>query len=106
MIIPLAFVLTLSIVVLWSARPIMATITALQLFFIIHVGSNFGKIRNAMIASDVPTELATSQALYVSVMNALYAVIVLGLIILIIHVVKRIFYIRNEAKADVDKTFP
>lgn len=99
MIIPVAFILALAVVVLWTSRPIIATITALQLFFVVHIGANFGVIRDAVIAAGAPADQVQSIALGIAFKNALYSVIILALIMAIIHVVKRIFAIRKEAES-------
>lgn len=99
MIIPLTFVMALALVVVWTSRPIIATITALQLFFVMHVATTVFNLRDAMIAADIPADVAFSQALRVSVSKALYVTIILGLIMAMVHVVKRIFGIRKQAEA-------
>lgn len=98
MIIPVAFVLSLGMVILWKSRPIIATVTALQLFFVIHIVANFGRIRDRGIEAGAPIDEIQSLALGIAIRNALYSVIILALIMAIIHVVKRIFAIRKEAE--------
>ena len=98
MIIPVAFVLSLGTVILWESRPIIATITALQLFFVIHIAANFGRIRDAGLAAGAPIDEIQSLALGIAIRNALHSVIILALIMAIIHVVKRIFAIRKDSE--------
>ncbi len=99
MIVPIAFILALGMVILWKSRPIIATITALQLFFVVHIAATFGRIRDEALAAGAPIDDIQSIALGIAVKNALYSVIILALIMAIIHVVKRIFTIRKESEA-------
>lgn len=98
MTIPIAFVLALGLVIIWRNRPIIATVTALQLFFVIHIATNFSSIRDNVIAVGAPTEDVQAIALGIAIRNALYSVIILALIIAIVHVVRRIFTMRKEAE--------
>ena len=100
MIVPVAFVTALGIVILWKSRPIIATTTALQLFFVVHIAANFGRIRDAGLAIGAPAQDVQALALGVAIRNALQSVIILALIMAMVHVVRRIFSIREEAKSE------
>lgn len=104
MIVPIAFILALGMVIFWKSRPIIATVTALQFFFVIHIAANFGRIRDSGLAAGAPSDEIQSLALGIAVRNALYSVIILALIMAIIHVVKRIFAIRKEAESGSQPT--
>ena len=100
MIVEIAFVLALAMVVLWKSRPIIATVTALQLYFFIHIAANFGRIRDVGLAAGAPAEDVQAIALGIAIRNALFSVIVLALIMAMVHVVRRILSIREEAKTE------